>query len=533
LNIKQRMEPNGLREDALRAAPAAPLRASPNVVRLSPLLQACLNSELGASLGSGIFAAVVCYLIGFPVLSLVAALQTCAKRHAASQPQAAAASAPKLTATAALPPMRWWQYGAGVLGCTGLFITVVCTPVLGVTLYFGVVVLGVLLAAAVLDHVGFVGMERTPFTHGRMLPLLIALVGVMIVAFSDVEVRPQPGAPSAGAVAGFALLAVLGGALGPMQALLNWRVSKQLHSKPRALMVSYGVALCIAVIGSGAVLLSRGASAADLWRQLVLVVRGGQGEGTQGARPYIICGAFGGLVTLAAGAHFPRKLSAATYFTLLLCGELAGSLLFDNFGLVGLPQRPAKPMRIAGVLLVLTGAVLMRFSMVIDEQLVVAYERLHVAEFVARRRAFFLSGTARTARPSLVPTSFAHGDGAASMLSPPPLLATLPGSIDESSLEYELAHVKEYTALRSPAAAAATAAAATSGAGTSAGAAASTSRISRLSRLSFESSAGVHGRRSRFTSLDALGNGLLGIDSPRGEVQTLGFLHAHDPPGNF
>ena len=52
------------------------------------------------------------------------------------------------------------------------------------------------------------------------------------------------------------------------------------------------------------------------------------------------------------------ELSAAAFFSLVVLGQLATSLLFDHFGWLGFAQHPVSLMRLGGVALLLAGVVL-------------------------------------------------------------------------------------------------------------------------------------------------------------------------------
>ena len=54
------------------------------------------------------------------------------------------------------------------------------------------------------------------------------------------------------------------------------------------------------------------------------------------------------------------RLGVATVLALIVAGQMLGSLAFDHFGLLGLPQHPASLARLAGVAFLLFGVVLVR-----------------------------------------------------------------------------------------------------------------------------------------------------------------------------
>lgn len=67
-----------------------------------------------------------------------------------------------------------------------------------------------------------------------------------------------------------------------------------------------------------------------------------------------------GAVYIALGIFLLQQLGAATFISLLVAGQMIGSLLFDHFGLFGIPQHPIDLTRLAGAGLLVAGVVLIR-----------------------------------------------------------------------------------------------------------------------------------------------------------------------------
>jgi transporter family-2 protein len=137
------------------------------------------------------------------------------------------------------------------------------------------------------------------------------------------------------------LLAVVAGALLPVQAGVNARLAHFVGGAVRASLVSFIVgALCLAVIVA---LFHRSdaqrAAAAPWWAWA-----GGA------------CGAFYVTATLVASV----RIGAAAFFGILVAAQLAASVVFDQFGWIGFPQKEASPLRLLGVGLLVAGAVLVR-----------------------------------------------------------------------------------------------------------------------------------------------------------------------------
>jgi transporter family-2 protein len=70
-------------------------------------------------------------------------------------------------------------------------------------------------------------------------------------------------------------------------------------------------------------------------------------------------GLFGAIFIGAALIMVPR-LGGATVFALLVVGQMLGSLVFDHFGILGIPQHPINALRVAGAAFLILGVVLIR-----------------------------------------------------------------------------------------------------------------------------------------------------------------------------
>lgn len=68
-------------------------------------------------------------------------------------------------------------------------------------------------------------------------------------------------------------------------------------------------------------------------------------------------GIIGQLYILSAILAGP-KLGSATFFAIIITGQLLSSLILDHFGVLGFPHNPMNFWRVAGVFLLLVGAIL-------------------------------------------------------------------------------------------------------------------------------------------------------------------------------
>lgn len=67
-----------------------------------------------------------------------------------------------------------------------------------------------------------------------------------------------------------------------------------------------------------------------------------------------------GAIFIGLGIYLVPQIGAATFFALLVTGQMLTSVAFDHFGLLGLVQRSVDLPRVIGVGLLIAGVVLIR-----------------------------------------------------------------------------------------------------------------------------------------------------------------------------
>ncbi|MEM9823071.1 MAG: DMT family transporter [Bacteroidota bacterium] len=139
------------------------------------------------------------------------------------------------------------------------------------------------------------------------------------------------------------LLAVLSGAVLPIQAALNAKMGRAVGDPVYAAFLSF-------VVGSFGLLLYAVATKVDL-SQI-------SNAGTVNWTVWLagILGAF----YVAAVIILVPKIGAALTFGLVVTGQLGLSLLMDHFGLLGIPIHAINWQRLVGVALIIGGVLLIR-----------------------------------------------------------------------------------------------------------------------------------------------------------------------------
>lgn len=141
----------------------------------------------------------------------------------------------------------------------------------------------------------------------------------------------------------FILLALAAGAMMPTQAAINNKLAVAVESPILAAFVSF-------VVGTVALfvyLLLSGASLGNL-------------ASVKDATPISWIGGLLGAFFVAAAVTLVPRLGVAMTFSLIIAGQMLITLVIDHFGLLGVPETKVSLARVAGILLITAGVVLIR-----------------------------------------------------------------------------------------------------------------------------------------------------------------------------
>ena len=139
------------------------------------------------------------------------------------------------------------------------------------------------------------------------------------------------------------LLVVAAGVSVALQQVLNANLRAEIGSPWLAGLISYAggtLAMAAVVVALGEPLLTRAVAAGVSWHSWM--------------------GGIFGAIFIAISILMVPRFGAATVLSLIVVGQLLGSLAFDHFGLFNLTQHDATPVRLAGAAFLVLGAVLIR-----------------------------------------------------------------------------------------------------------------------------------------------------------------------------
>lgn len=284
-------------------------------------LQAAANVQLSGAMTSPFGASTLQLGIGAALLAALAAV------------------AGSLGAFSLLGDAEPWHLLGGLGSAVYITAGILLFPRLGALVAVGLFIAGQMLASLLLDGFGWLGVARDA-------PGVAALVGaaaVVVGAWLIVHAQAGVGAleEAARERTGWIALALLGGAVLPVQGAINAQLDTELDAAIAVAAFSFLVAtaaMALALAGALAV-----GAARPRVTPLVRVPWWGWLGG--------VCGA---IYVTSVFLLIPR-IGAAPVVALTVAGQQLASVLVDRYGLLRLPRRPISRRRLLGVCLLLAG----------------------------------------------------------------------------------------------------------------------------------------------------------------------------------
>lgn len=92
------------------------------------------------------------------------------------------AGQPRLPDAGQLRALPWWVWLGGLFGVYQVMVSMQAVPLLGVTLFLMLVILGNLIGAVVFDHQGWFGLPRRPVSPAALIGVGLVLAGAFLTA---------------------------------------------------------------------------------------------------------------------------------------------------------------------------------------------------------------------------------------------------------------------------------------------------------------------------------------------------------------
>lgn len=240
--------------------------------------------------------------------------------------------------------MTWWHAIGGLASAFYVCSTIVLFARLGAIVSVGLFIAGQMLASLALDGFGLLGVEPARMGLSDALGALAVVVGAALIVVAQAGGK---GAGRAASKPGWVLLALVAGAVLPVQGAVN----ALLRADIGAPITVGAVSFVVATAGMTLVLLfvvATGRAPRPTLKPLAGVPWWGWLGG--------LCGA--AYVTVVFTAI--PAIGAAAVVGLTVTGQQMASVFFDRWGLMRMPAKPVTGARLFGVGLLLVGVVLIQ-----------------------------------------------------------------------------------------------------------------------------------------------------------------------------
>lgn len=251
---------------------------------------------------------------------------------------AAAAATGTLPAFGDLPGVPWWHATGGIATAIYVASTILLFPRLGAVVTVGLFIAGQMAASLALDTSGMLGVPQQSLQWPSIAGALAVLVGAAAIVLGQKDATRQ----LSGAKLGWVLLALLAGAVLPLQGAINGLLRDDIGAPFVVGATSFAVATLVMV----AVLL------------VTLVA-------TDSPKPRLAglsdmpwwgwLGAFCGATYVTTVFTAIPVIGTATAVGLTVAGQQIASLFVDAYGWFRLPRREISALRYAGVAALLAG----------------------------------------------------------------------------------------------------------------------------------------------------------------------------------
>jgi len=84
---------------------------------------------------------------------------------------------PQLNELAQIP---WYLWLGGLIGVYAISMSIYTAPKMGFLILSGLVIFGQLLMSMLLDHFGWLGVEKNPINWQRLLGAIVIFIGVLL-----------------------------------------------------------------------------------------------------------------------------------------------------------------------------------------------------------------------------------------------------------------------------------------------------------------------------------------------------------------
>lgn len=232
----------------------------------------------------------------------------------------------------------WWQLLGGFYGAFIVLAITFAIPKLGAALTSTILMLGQIVAAAILDGFGLMGLEAVGLEPARIAGCVVVFIGIVFVYVG--KRKQENRTIDAKGNAGVIVALLLAGAAGAIQAPTNNALSMiigRMEASLASMTVGFIFALIVTLITTKGKLLKNKQPGVKWWM--------------------LTGGVYGSAMVLIGMIAVPY-LGAAILMIATMMGQLVGGMLIDSFGLLRTNRIKSNSWRWAGMVIIGVGVVI-------------------------------------------------------------------------------------------------------------------------------------------------------------------------------
>ena len=234
----------------------------------------------------------------------------------------------------------WWLFLGGVTGAIAYTIKIVLLPHLGAVQTVTMPILGLIIMSMLIDNFGWFNLPVNRFNLIRFIGILALLAGVMLVVY-----RKKKKSKDEESLLPWQILGILAGLALAIQTSSNGALGRAAHSTVQAGVFSFASGSVLMVLAVGI-----------FQRNLHHVVK----ATGRGSRWWIWLGGPLGAIYAFSSLSLAPIMGAGTTIVLTILGNIAGSLVIDKFGLLGVARRHVGIKQYSGLIVMIIGIALVK-----------------------------------------------------------------------------------------------------------------------------------------------------------------------------
>jgi transporter family-2 protein len=236
----------------------------------------------------------------------------------------------------------WFVGGAlGVIFLTGNLLLL---PRLGASLTVVMTIAGQIIMGVTIDTFGWFGAPHEPFTIFKVIGIIILFIGILLMNYTRKAANKNKTANH------FYLWLIIGFVFGfapPIQTAINSALGQQIHSSVMAALVSFTIGTILLFILT------------LIFNRSLKMTSHNEFQGK--IKPWYFIGGILGVIFVTSNIILMPHLGAAVTTIVAMLGQMLMGVIIDHFGLLGTTVNKITLRKVAGVIAIMIGIILLRF----------------------------------------------------------------------------------------------------------------------------------------------------------------------------